>query len=61
MVSGHLDALDLVSSKALAAGAMKATRLAVSGAFHTPLMEPARKELMKVRVDGEGVDWKSWE
>jgi hypothetical protein len=48
VVSGHVDALDLVASRALAAGAMKATRLAVSGAFHTPLMEPARKRLLEV-------------
>jgi [acyl-carrier-protein] S-malonyltransferase len=41
-VSGHLDALAAVEEAAKAAGAMRAARLAVSGAFHTPLMEPAR-------------------
>ncbi|KIZ07315.1 (acyl-carrier-protein) S-malonyltransferase [Monoraphidium neglectum] len=45
VVSGHLDALDWVQSAALEAGALKAARLAVSGAFHTSLMEPARAAL----------------
>jgi hypothetical protein len=34
-VSGHLDALDHVQAAALERGALKAARLAVSGAFHT--------------------------
>ena len=34
---------------ATAAGAIKVAMLAVSGAFHTPLMQPAREALVKVR------------
>jgi [acyl-carrier-protein] S-malonyltransferase len=45
VVSGHLDALGAVEEAAKAAGAMRSARLAVSGAFHTPLMEPARLAL----------------
>ncbi len=36
-----------VQSLAMAAGAMKAVPLAVSGAFHTPLMQPAREALIQ--------------
>ncbi|GBF91835.1 hypothetical protein Rsub_04940 [Raphidocelis subcapitata] len=45
VVSGHNDALDLVQAAALEAGALKAARLAVGGAFHTRLMAPARAAL----------------
>eukprot|EP00879_Flechtneria_rotunda_P017756 GHRR01018614.1.p1 GENE.GHRR01018614.1~~GHRR01018614.1.p1 ORF type:complete len:299 (+),score=88.75 GHRR01018614.1:728-1624(+) len=48
VVSGHTDALDLVSSGAANLGALKVQRLAVSGAFHTRLMEPARARLQEV-------------
>ncbi len=37
-----------VAKLATAAGAMKAVQLAVSGAFHTPLMQPAREALVEV-------------
>lgn len=49
VVSGHEDALERVALGALQAGALKASRLPVSGAFHTPLMAPARDALMQVR------------
>jgi [acyl-carrier-protein] S-malonyltransferase len=48
VVSGHSDALDVVSASAAALGALKVARLAVSGAFHTRLMAPARAALMEV-------------
>ena len=38
-----------VQGLAAAAGAMKCTPLAVSGAFHTPLMAPARERLTQVK------------
>ncbi|MEM9588534.1 MAG: ACP S-malonyltransferase [Planctomycetota bacterium] len=40
-VSGHLSAIDRLEPAALEAGAMKVVRLAVAGAFHTSLMQPA--------------------
>lgn len=40
-ISGHLDALARAEEKALAAGAMKAVRLQVAGAFHTSIMQSA--------------------
>lgn len=41
VVSGHKGACDRVADLATKAGAMKTIRLAVAGAFHTPLMQPA--------------------
>jgi len=46
-VSGHWDALDRVEKLAMEAGAMRAMRLAVAGAFHTSLMQPAVASLMQ--------------
>lgn len=40
-VSGHQTALDRLEPIAAEAGAMRVIPLAVAGAFHTPLMEPA--------------------
>lgn len=48
VVSGSRDACDRVPAAAAAAGAMKCVPLAVAGAFHTPLMEPARDRLTEV-------------
>ena len=45
VLSGHVACLDAAAAAATAAGALKASRLAVSGAFHTPLMAPARAAL----------------
>lgn len=45
VISGEIAAIDEACSKLTAAGAKRALKLAVGGAFHSPLMEPARKEL----------------
>ena len=45
VVSGETEAVERVMEKSLAAGAKKAIRLQVSGAFHSPLMEHARAGL----------------
>ncbi len=45
VVSGGQASCDRVSAIAQAAGAMKTIPLAVAGAFHTPIMEPAVGEL----------------
>jgi len=45
VVSGDQAACDRVAESADAAGAMKAIPLAVAGAFHTPIMQPAVDQL----------------
>jgi [acyl-carrier-protein] S-malonyltransferase len=45
VVSGHAGPCKRVAELAAAAGAMKAIPLAVAGAFHTPLMQPAVERL----------------
>jgi [acyl-carrier-protein] S-malonyltransferase len=45
VVSGTKDGCARLASLAEQAGAMKVVPLAVAGAFHTPIMEPARKRL----------------
>lgn len=45
VISGEIEAIDAACEKALAAGAKRALKLAVGGAFHSPCMEPARIEL----------------
>ena len=45
VVSGHSSACERVKLLAEAAGAMKVIPLAVAGAFHTPLMQPATGQL----------------
>lgn len=47
VISGEKTAVELACEKAKAEGAKRALPLAVSGAFHSPLMEPARVELGK--------------
>jgi len=47
VVSGHKGACERVADFATKAGAMKTIPLAVAGAFHTPLMQPAVERLKK--------------
>ncbi len=46
-ISGHANRLDAVEQACLSAGAMKAVRLAVAGAFHTSIMQPAVEQLSR--------------
>lgn len=45
VISGDLAAIDAACAALSAAGAKRALKLQVGGAFHSPLMEPARVEL----------------
>lgn len=45
VISGSVSGIDEACEKLLAAGAKRALKLKVGGAFHSPLMEPARAEL----------------
>ena len=45
VISGEIEAVDKACATLKDAGAKRALRLAVGGAFHSPLMEPARVEL----------------
>ena len=47
VISGEVEAIDAACEKLLAAGAKRALKLKVGGAFHSPVMEPAREELAK--------------
>ena len=51
VISGAVEAIDLACEKAKAAGARRALKLPVGGAFHSPLMEPARVELEKAIME----------
>ncbi|MEO0507933.1 MAG: ACP S-malonyltransferase [Bacteroidota bacterium] len=45
VISGEIEAVNLANEKMKEAGARRALLLPVGGAFHSPLMEPAREEL----------------
>lgn len=45
VISGSIPGIDLACEKLKEAGAKRALKLNVGGAFHSPLMEPAREEL----------------
>ena len=45
VISGSVPGIDQAVEKLAAMGAKRALKLAVGGAFHSPLMEPARAEL----------------
>ncbi len=46
VISGSIEGVDIACQKLTEAGAKRALKLNVGGAFHSPLMEPARIELM---------------
>ena len=45
VISGSIEGVDIACAKLTEAGAKRALKLNVGGAFHSPLMEPARIEL----------------
>lgn len=45
VISGSIKGIEIACEKLKAAGARRALPLSVGGAFHSPLMEPAREEL----------------
>ena len=45
VISGSIQGIDQACAKLTEAGAKRAIKLSVGGAFHSPLMEPARAEL----------------
>jgi [acyl-carrier-protein] S-malonyltransferase len=47
VISGENNAIDIACEKLIEAGARRALKLPVGGAFHSPVMEPARAELEK--------------
>ncbi len=47
VISGSIEGVTLACEKLKEAGALKTVMLSVGGAFHSPLMEPARIELEK--------------
>lgn len=47
VISGTITGIDLACQKLTEAGAKRALKLNVGGAFHSPLMEPARVELQQ--------------
>lgn len=48
VVSGHAEAVDGVLGRARDAGAIRARRLPVGGAYHSPLMAPAQEDLARL-------------
>ena len=50
VISGSLKGIDIACERMKAAGAKRALVLPVGGAFHSPLMEPAREEL-KAKIE----------
>lgn len=53
VISGTFEAIEVACAKFKEAGAKRALPLKVGGAFHSPLMEPAREELAKAINEAE--------
>ena len=47
VISGSIKGIDIACERMKAAGAKRAVKLPVGGAFHSPLMQPAKEELKK--------------
>lgn len=53
VISGTVEGIDAACEKMLAAGAKRALKLKVGGAFHSPLMQPAQEELAEAIAAAE--------
>ena len=53
VISGNKEAVELACEKCKEAGAKRALPLPVGGAFHSPLMQPAKEELEKAIAETE--------
>lgn len=53
VISGTVEGIDAACEKMLAAGAKRAMKLKVGGAFHSPLMQPAQEELSEAIATAE--------
>ncbi len=53
VISGTIEGIDLACEKMLEAGAKRALKLKVGGAFHSPLMMPAQEELAEAIAKAE--------
>lgn len=53
VISGSIEGIDAACEKMLAAGAKRAMKLKVGGAFHSPLMQPAQEELAEAIAAAE--------
>jgi [acyl-carrier-protein] S-malonyltransferase len=56
VISGHAAAIEKAGKLALEAGARRVTPLAVSGPFHSPLMEKAKEELSEAIAEVDFAD-----
>lgn len=53
VISGTMEGIDAACEKMLAAGAKRAMKLKVGGAFHSPLMQPAQEELAEAIAEAK--------
>lgn len=53
VISGEVEAVDAACVKMKEAGAKRALRLKVGGAFHSPLMQPAQEELAQAIAEAK--------
>lgn len=53
VISGTIEGIDAACEKMMAAGAKRALKLKVGGAFHSPLMQPAQEELAEAIAEAE--------